>query len=184
MTQLQQKYQNEVVESLKKELGITNPFAVPRILKVVVNMGVSDPHDPRERRRVIENVMDQFTTITGQKSNMTVARKSIAGFKLRVGDPLGAMVTLRGQYMWGFLQKLISVALPRVKDFRGVSSTAFDGHGNYSMGIEEQIIFPEIEYDKIDKIRSLQVGIVTTATNDAHALALLQKLGMPFAKQA
>lgn len=184
MTQLQQKYQNEVIAALKDELKIANIFAVPRIQKVVVNMGIADPHDPRERRRIIDGVMEQFTLITGQKANVTLARKSIAGFKLRQGDPLGVMVTLRGQYMWEFLQKLISVALPRVKDFRGVSATAFDGNGNYSMGIEEQIIFPEIEYDKIDKIRSLQVVIVTSAKSNEAAHALLKHLGMPFVKQA
>lgn len=184
MTKLQEIYQQKVVKELMSSLGITNIMAVPRIKKVVVNMGVSDPQDPRERRRVIDGIMEQFALITGQKANMTVARKSISTFKLRQGDPLGVMVTLRGAHMWEFLQKLISVALPRVKDFRGVSRTAFDGRGNYSMGIEEQIIFPEIDYDTIDKIRSLQVTIVTTANDSKSAFALLEALGMPFTKEA
>ncbi len=175
-------YQEQVVTELMKELGLTNKMAVPRLKKIVVNMGVIDPQDPKARRTALENIALQFSAITGQKANITKAKKSISTFKLRVGDPLGVVVTLRGERMWTFFQKLVAVALPRVKDFRGVSRTAFDGHGNYSMGLEEQIIFPEIEYDTIERVRSLQVVFVTSASTDASALRLLELLGMPFAQ--
>lgn len=184
MNRLQQQYQQEMVASLQKQLKLKNSFAVPRLTKVVVNMGVSDnPQNPRARMKIIENIVEQFKIITGQTPQVTKARQSIAGFKLREGEPLGVMVTLRGQLMWEFLDKLISIALPRVKDFQGVSQVAFDGNGNYSLGIEEQIIFPEIDYDTIENIRGLQVGIVTTAETDEHAKALLTELGMPFEKE-
>lgn len=169
---------------MKKELGIDNLFALPAVKKIVINMGVSDfPQNPRQRMAVIENVLEQFTIIAGQKPQVTRARQSIAGFKLREGDPLGVMVTLRGERMWQFLDKLISIALPRVKDFQGVP-TKLDGNGNYSLGIEEQIIFPEIDYDKIESIRGLQINIITSATNDRAGYALLKELGMPFEKPA
>lgn len=183
MTSLKQTYNDTIVAQLKKEFGIDTDFAVPRLTKIVLNTGVTDPQDPRARRAVIENVAEQFAQIAGQKPVVTLATKSIAGFKLREGDPMGVKVTLRGQKMWDFLTKLITVALPRVKDFRGVSRTAFDGNGNYALGIQEQIIFPEINYDKIDSIRSLQVVMCTTAPNNEQARRLIELLGMPFEKE-
>lgn len=183
MQRMNDYYKSNVLPALKSELAIDNVFAVPQLRKIVINIGVTDPQDPRARRTVVQNVAQQLTVIAGQKAQITTAKKSIAGFKLRAGDPLGAMVTLRGKQMWEFLEKLITVALPRVKDFRGVSRTAFDGQGNYSLGIDEQIIFPEINYDTIDSVRGMQMVFVTTAqTNDA-AFRLLELLGMPFAKE-
>ncbi len=180
---LKQQYNESVVPALTKQFKYSSIFAVPKLQKIIVNMGVSDPQDPRARKQVIQNIANQFEVITGQKPLITVAHKSIANFKLRQGDPLGVKVTLRGERMWQFLEKLIGVALPRVKDFRGVSKVAFDGQGNYSMGIEEQIIFPEIEYDKIEKVRSLQAVFVTTAKTNDEAFRLLELLGMPFIKE-
>lgn len=185
MNRLKQKYQEQVASALQKQLGLKNVFQIPKIQKVVVNIGISDqPQNPRARMTIISNVVEQFKIITGQAPQVTRARMSIAGFKLREGEPLGVMVTLRGEKMWQFLDKLISTALPRVKDFQGVPLTAFDGNGNYSLGLEEQIIFPEINYDEIESVRSLQVVVVTSATNDDHARALLSELGMPFEKEA
>lgn len=183
MTTLQTKYNQDVHAALQKEFKIKNTFAVPKITKIVVNTGVSDPQDPRARRTVINNIVTQFAQMTGQQPVVTTATKSISGFKLREGDPMGVKVTLRGEKMWEFLLKLVTVALPRVKDFRGVSRTAFDENGNYSLGIEEQIIFPEIDYDKIESIRPLQVVICTTATSKDQARRLLELLGMPFSKE-
>ncbi|MCC6711577.1 MAG: 50S ribosomal protein L5 [Candidatus Pacebacteria bacterium] len=183
MNRLKQKFQQEVVPALQKEFAHSNVFAVGKIQKVVINMGIKDPADPKARLKVIENVVDQFTVISGQKPQITKARKSVANFKLRAGDPLGVSVTLRGQRMWEFLDKLISIALPRVKDFRGISRTAFDGQGNYSLGIEEQIVFPEIEYDKIESIRSLQINFVTSTKNDKEAFRMLELMGLPFEKE-
>ncbi len=180
MNRLKQKYQQEVVPVLEKDLGITNVHAVPKIQKIVVNMGISDQ---QSRDAVIANVMEQFKVITGLKPNITRSRKAIATFKTRVGDPLGVMVTLRGEYMWEFLDKLISLALPRVKDFQGISRTAFDANGNYNLGIEEQIVFPEINYDQIQGVRGLQITVVTNTKNNEHAFRLLELLGMPFAKK-
>ncbi|MGD9129469.1 MAG: 50S ribosomal protein L5 [Candidatus Woesebacteria bacterium] len=180
---LKAKYQKEITEALKKEFKYNNSFAVPKIEKIVLNMGVSDPQDPRARKKVMENIVEQFRIIAGQQPQISKAKKAIAGFKLRAGDPLGVMVTLRGKKMWQFLDKLIAIALPRVKDFRGVSRTAFDGQGNYSLGLEEQIVFPEINYDKIERIRSLQVNIVSSTKKDKEALRLLELLGMPFEKE-
>ncbi|MBQ6449675.1 50S ribosomal protein L5 [bacterium] len=182
MNRLKQRYNDEVIPQLQKELGVSSKFEVPALKKVVLNMGVSDPADPRERRRALENISSQIALITGQKPQVTVAKKAISNFKLRAGDPMGVMVTLRGERMWQFVDKLIAIVLPRVKDFRGVSRTAFDGHGNYSLGIEEQIIFPEIEYDKIERIRGLQLNFVTNS-NDKDAYRMLELLGMPFAKE-
>lgn len=179
----QNTYTSQILPKLQEEFAIKNSFAAPRLRKIVVNMGVSDPQDPRARKQVLENIAEQFALITGQKPQITVARKAISNFKTREGDPLGVMVTLRGRYMWEFFQKLVAVALPRVKDFRGVSATAFDGRGNYSLGIEEQIIFPEIEYDKIERVRSFQVTFVTTAQSNEHAKRLLELFGMPFVKE-
>ncbi len=184
MTTLQNKYNQEVHAALKKEFKIKNTFAVPKITKIVLNTGVSQPQDPRARKAVVENVAAQFALIAGQKAMITTATKSIANFKLRAGDPMGVKVTLRGEKMWEFLYKLLTVALPRVKDFRGVPRTAFDANGNYSLGIQEQIIFPEIEYDKIESIRSLQVVICTTAPSADQGLRLLELLGMPFSKES
>ncbi|NCN51107.1 MAG: 50S ribosomal protein L5 [Candidatus Pacebacteria bacterium] len=183
MSDLKTTYQQELVPQLEKEFGIDNVFAVPHLQKVVLNIGVTNPVDPRARKPILENIVTQFETITGQKPQITLAKKSIAGFKLREGDPMGVMVTLRGQRMWDFVTKLISIALPRVKDFRGVSRVAFDGQGNYSLGIEEQIIFPEINYDSIENVRSLQINFVTTAETDEQAFRLLELLGMPFEKE-
>lgn len=169
---------------LQTKLGLKNVFQIPKVQKVVVNMGIADqPQNPRARMTIIDNVVEQFKIITGQAPQVTRARQSIAGFKLREGEPLGVMVTLRGEKMWQFLDKLISAALPRVKDFQGVPATAFDGNGNYSLGLEEQIVFPEIDYDKIESIRSLQVVIVTSTSNDDHARELIAALGMPFEKE-
>lgn len=181
--QLKKLYYDKIVPALKKEFAIDNVFAVPKLQKIIINIGVADPQDPKARKQVIANIVEQFEAISGQKAVVTVAKKSISTFKLRQGDPLGVRVTLRGARMWGFFEKLVGVALPRVKDFRGVSRTAFDGAGNYSMGIEEQIIFPEINYDKIEKIRSLQVVFVTTAKEDKKAFRLLELFGVPFAKE-
>ncbi len=182
MQRLNDYYTSTVLSELQKEFGTKNVFAVPHLRKIVLNIGVTNPQDPRARKTVAEGIADQLTTIAGQKAQVTKAKKSIAGFKLREGDPLGAMVTLRGKRMWQFLEKLITVALPRVKDFRGVSRTSFDGQGNYSLGLEEQIIFPEINYDAIDSIRGLQAVFVTTAKTNEHAFRLFELLGMPFAK--
>lgn len=183
MTTLQQKYQQEVLPKLQKEFSIKNIFAIPKVTKIVLNTGITQPQDPRARRAVVDNVAEQFKQLTGQQPVVTVAKKAISGFKLRAGDPLGVTVTLRGEKMWHFLIKLLAVALPRVKDFRGVSRTAFDQNGNYSLGIEEQIIFPEIEYDKIESIRPLQVVICTTAPTTDQARRLLELMGMPFSKE-
>lgn len=182
MPRLNDYYTSTVLSKLQEEFGTSNAFAVPHLRKIVLNIGVTDPQDPRARKAIVENVAEQLTIIAGQKAQVTKAKKSIAGFKLRAGDPLGAMVTLRGKRMWEFLEKLITVALPRVKDFRGVSRTSFDGQGNYSLGLEEQIIFPEINYDTIESIRGLQAVFVTTAKTNEQAFRLLELLGMPFAK--
>lgn len=183
MNRMKQKYQEAVLPALIKEFGHTTPFSAASVKKVVVNMGIARPADPKEREKVAENVVKQFEVITGQKPQISLARKAIANFNLRKGEPMGVMVTLRGTQMWEFLDKLVSITLPRVKDFRGISKKAFDGRGNYSMGIEEQIAFPEIQYDKIESIRSLQVNITTSTTNDQEALRLLELLGFPFEKE-
>ncbi len=183
MNRLKQKYQSEVIAALTKEFKHANVFEVATVKKVTLNMGVTDPQEPRARERVIAGIMKQFELVAGQKPMMTKAKKAIANFKLRAGDPLGVMVTLRGELMWEFMDKLISITLPRVKDFRGVSRKAFDGKGNYSLGLEEQIAFPEIDYDKIDRIRSLQVNITCKSKSDAETYRLLELLGMPFAKE-
>jgi large subunit ribosomal protein L5 len=184
MNRLKKQYQEEVVAKLKKDLKIANVFSVPKLDKIVLNMGVADfPQNPRNRMKVIDNVVEQFKTITGQQPQVTKAKKSIAGFKLREGEPLGVMVTLRGEKMWEFLDKLIAIALPRVRDFRGVSRTAFDGNGNYNLGINEQIVFPEIVYDNIENIRGLQITLVTNTKSNEQAFALIEALGMPFAKE-
>lgn len=183
MPTLKDTYTSQIVPTLMKEYKYPSVFAVPKLQKVILNIGVSDPQEPRQRKQVLDNIVEQFRQITGQQPQITVARKSVAAFKLREGDPLGVMVTLRGKNMWEFVEKLIAIALPRVKDFRGVPKKAFDGNGNYSLGIEEQIIFPEVNYDQIERVRSLQATFVTTAQTDQEALRLLEELGMPFEKE-
>ncbi|NPA30501.1 MAG: 50S ribosomal protein L5 [Chloroflexi bacterium] len=177
---LKEKYENEVVPALMEEFGYTNPMQVPRIEKVVLNIGVGEA---KENAKALEYAQRDLATIAGQKPIVTRARKSIAGFRLREGMPIGVKVTLRKDRMWAFLDRLMNVALPRVRDFRGVSPNAFDGRGNYTLGLREQLIFPEIDYDKIDKIRGLEVTIVTTAETDEPARRLLALLGMPFRRQ-
>jgi large subunit ribosomal protein L5 len=177
---MQEKYNNEVVPALRKAFDLKNIMQVPRITKVVVNIGLGEA---MENPKAMEAAVSDLTIITGQKPVMTKARKSIANFKLREGRLIGTKVTLRGDRMWAFLDRLMSTALPRVRDFRGVSANAFDGRGNYTLGLRDQLIFPEIEYDKIDKLRGMEVTIVTTAKNDDQARVLLQMLGMPFSKK-
>jgi large subunit ribosomal protein L5 len=180
MNKMIERYQNEAVPALKKAFSYKNVMQVPRIAKVVVNIGVGEALD---NKKALEFAVADLTTITGQKPIQTKARKSIANFKLREGSIIGTKVTLRGARMWAFLDRLLNVALPRVRDFRGVSANAFDGRGNYTLGLKDQLVFPEIEYDKIDKLRGMEVTIVTTAQNDDEARALLQLLGMPFGKK-
>lgn len=180
MNRMQEKYNNEVVPALRKAFDLKNIMQVPRIQKVVVNIGMGEAMD---NPKALEAAVADLTTITGQKPIMTKARKSIANFKLREGRLIGTKVTLRGERMWSFLDRLLSTALPRVRDFRGVSGNAFDGRGNYTLGLRDQLIFPEIEYDKIDKLRGMEVTIVTTAKDDDQARTMLQLLGMPFSKK-
>ena len=180
MNRMQEKYNNEVVPALRKAFDLKNIMQVPRIQKVVVNIGMGEAMD---NPKALEAAVNDLTIVTGQKPVMTKARKSIANFKLREGRLIGTKVTLRGDRMWAFLDRLMSTALPRVRDFRGVSGNAFDGRGNYTLGLRDQLIFPEIEYDKIDKLRGMEVTIVTTAKNDDQARIMLQLLGMPFSKK-
>jgi large subunit ribosomal protein L5 len=180
MNRMQERYNSDVVPALRKTFDLKNIMQVPRITKVVVNIGMGEALD---NPKALESAVSDLTTITGQKPVTTKARKSIANFKLREGRLIGTKVTLRGDRMWAFLDRLMSTALPRVRDFRGVSPNAFDGRGNYTLGLRDQLIFPEIEYDKIDKLRGMEVTIVTTAKNDDQARALLQLLGMPFSKK-
>ncbi|MEA1938468.1 MAG: 50S ribosomal protein L5 [Pseudomonadota bacterium] len=178
MTKMQKHYEEVIRPALKKEIGYKNEFEVPRITKIVVNMGVGEAvHDSRK----VQNAAVEMAAITGQKPVIAKASKSIAQFKLREGMPIGCKVTLRRERMYEFLDRLITIALPRVRDFRGVSPKSFDGRGNYALGIKEQIVFPEIEYDKIDEIRGLDVVICTSAKNDDEARALLKAFNMPFA---
>jgi large subunit ribosomal protein L5 len=174
---LKQKYDNEIRSELVKELGFKNTMQAPKLDKIVVNMGLGEAIN---NGKIIDASVEQLATITGQKPVVTKARKSIANFKLRQGQSIGAMVTLRGERMYEFFDRLVSVALPRVRDFKGVSPKAFDGKGNYTLGIREQIIFPEINYDKVEKIKGLNITVVTTARNDEEGRALLRRLGMPF----
>jgi len=180
MNRMQEKYNNEVVPALRKTFDLKNVMQVPRIQKVVVNIGMGEAMD---NPKAMEAAVGDLTTITGQKPVQTKARKSIANFKLREGRLIGTKVTLRGDRMWAFLDRLMNTALPRVRDFRGVSGNAFDGRGNYTLGLRDQLIFPEIEYDKIDKLRGMEVTIVTTAKDDDQARTMLQLLGMPFSKK-
>jgi large subunit ribosomal protein L5 len=179
MNKLKELYQNEVAPGLMKGLNLENVMQVPRIQKVVVNIGLGEAMD---NPKALEAAVADMSAITGQKPVITKARKSIANFKLREGRAIGAMVTLRGERMWSFLDRLMNIVLPRVRDFRGVSDEAFDGRGNYTLGLSEQVIFPEIEFDKVDKVRGLEITIVTTAKSDDQATMLLQMLGMPFRK--
>ena len=179
MPNLKKKYQEEVAPALMQKFGYKSTMQIPRLEKIVINVGCSEA---RENAKVLDAVVRDLTTITGQKAVVTKAKKSVANFKLREGMPIGAKVTLRGDKMWEFLDRLFNVALPRVRDFQGINPNAFDGRGNYSLGIKEQLIFPEIEYDKIDKIRGMDVVICTTATNDEEARALLKLVGAPFAR--
>ena len=171
------KYRNEVIPELVKEFGYTSLMQAPRLEKIVINIGVGDA---TANAKALDDAVADLTTIAGQKPVVTKAKKSIATFKVREGQAIGCKVTLRGVRMYEFLDKLVSIALPRVRDFRGVSRNAFDGHGNYTLGVKEQLIFPEIDYDKVAKVRGMDVVIVTTANTDKEAAALLDKLGMPF----
>ena len=174
---LKQRYQKEVGPAIAKEFGIKNPMAIPRLEKIVINMGMGEAI---ANAKILDTAADELKSITGQKPVITKAKKSIASFKLRQGMPIGVMVTLRGDRMYEFLDRLVSVALPRVRDFRGVSPKAFDGRGNYTIGVREQLIFPEIDFNKVDKLRGMNISIVTTARTDELARALLKALGMPF----
>ena len=174
---LKERYQKDVAPAIAKEFGITNPMAVPRVKKVVLNMGMGEAI---ANAKILDTAADELRAITGQKPVITKAKKSIASFKLRQGMPIGVMVTLRGDRMYEFLDRLVSIALPRVRDFRGVSPKAFDGRGNYTIGVREQLIFPEIDFNKVDKLRGMNISIITSARNDEQARALLKGLGMPF----
>ena len=174
---LKERFHREVLPRLQQELGYANPMQVPRVEKVVVNMGVGDA---LKDGRMLEAAVDDLTIITGQKPVVTKARKSIAGFKLREGQAIGAKVTLRGDRMWEFIDRLVAVAIPRIRDFRGLNPNAFDGHGDYTLGLVEQLIFPEIDYDKVLKVRGMDITIVTSARHDDEGRALLVALGFPF----
>ena len=177
---LKTAYQQEVRPSLKDELGLSSTMQVPRLQKITLNMGVGEA---KTEAKMLDSAIDELTTIAGQRAHVRKARKSIASFKLREGMPVGARVTLRGDRMWEFLDRLVSIALPRIRDFRGLSPRSMDGRGNFSLGIREQIIFPEIDYDQIAGIRGLDVAITTSAANDEQGLALLRALGMPFQRE-
>ena len=179
MNRLQEQYKNEVVKSLMEKFNYDSVMQVPAIEKIVINMGVGDAVS---NSKVLDDAVAELTAIAGQKPVVTKAKTSIAGFKLREGMPIGCKVTLRGEKMYEFLDKLVSISLPRVRDFRGVSKNAFDGRGNYTLGIREQIIFPEIDFDKVNKVRGMDIVIVTTATTDEESRELLTQLGMPFHK--
>src|SRR5512143_2934762 len=179
MNRMKERYQTELVPALKESLSLDNVMQVPQIKKVVVNIGMGEALD---NPKSLDAAVNDLVQITGQKPVVTKARVSIAAFKLREGRAIGAKVTLRGEKMWSFLDRLLNIVLPRVRDFRGVSRDAFDGRGNYTLGLREQLIFPEIEYDKIDKIRGMEITIVTSATSDEQAARLLEMLGMPFRK--
>ena len=176
---LEAKYRSEVVPELVKEFGYSTVMMAPKLEKIVINMGVGDA---TSNSKALDDAVNDLTILSGQKPVITKAKKSIAAFKLREGQQIGCKVTLRGQRMYEFLDKLISIALSRVRDFRGISRNSFDGHGNYTLGVKEQLIFPEIDYDKVSKIRGMDIVLVTTAKSDKEAAALLEKLGMPFRK--
>ena len=178
-TRLLDAYNNEIKANLMKQFSYTSPMAVPHLDKIVINIGVGDATQDKKR---LEEAVEELALITGQKPVVTKAKKSIATFKLREGEPIGCKVTLRGIRMYEFFDKLVSISLPRVRDFRGVNKNAFDGRGNYTLGVKEQLIFPEIDYDKVQKVRGMDIVIVTTAKTDEEAHALLKELGMPFSK--
>jgi len=177
MARLKEKYKSEIAPAIAKEFDIKNPMAVPRIEKIVVNMGIGEAIS---NAKVLDTAVEELRSITGQKPVITKAKKSIASFKLRQGMNIGTMVTLRGDRMYEFLDRLISVALPRVRDFRGISGKAFDGRGNYTLGVREQLIFPEIDFNKVEKTRGMNISIITTAKTDEQSRALLKAMGMPF----
>lgn len=179
MNRLQEKYNTEVKDNLMKKFGFTSSMECPKLVKIVINMGVGEAV---ANPKALEEAVAELTSIAGMKPVITKAKKSIANFKLREGMPIGCKVTLRGERMYEFFDKLVSISLPRVRDFHGVSNTAFDGRGNYTLGVKEQIIFPEIQYDKVNKLRGMDIVIVTSAKNNEEAKALLTELGMPFAK--
>ena len=179
MSRLSDYYKNEVAPALMKKFEYKSPMQIPKIEKIILNIGAGDAKD---NAKVIDNIMADLETITGQKAVPTFARKSVANFKIREGMKIGAKVTLRAEKMYEFMDRFFNLALPRVRDFKGINPNAFDGRGNYSLGIKEQLIFPEIEYDKIEKIRGMDIVFVTTATNDEHARELLTLMGAPFAK--
>ncbi|MBE6648457.1 MAG: 50S ribosomal protein L5 [Ruminococcaceae bacterium] len=179
MSRLNEYYKNEVKDALMKKFNYSSPMQIPKLDKVVVNIGVGEAKD---NPKALESAINDLSIITGQKPVATTAKKSISNFKLRAGSKIGAKVTLRGERMYEFVDKLFNISLPRVRDFKGINPNAFDGRGNYSLGIKEQLIFPEIEYDKIDKIRGMDIVFVTTATKDEEAKELLKLLGAPFAK--
>jgi large subunit ribosomal protein L5 len=174
---LKKVYLEEITPKLKEQFGYTNIHQVPKVIKVVVNRGLGEAS---QNAKALESSIKELTTITGQKPVVTRAKKAIAGFKLRKGMPVGVMVTLRGERMYAFLDRLINLALPRIRDFRGISAKSFDGRGNYSLGVREQLIFPEIDYDSIDQIRGMDISIITTANSDEEGRALLKEMGMPF----
>ncbi|WIK65718.1 50S ribosomal protein L5 [Globicatella sanguinis] len=179
VNRLKTKFTEEVTPKLVEQFGYTSVMQVPKVEKIVVNMGVGDAVSNAKN---LEKAVDELTLLTGQKPIVTKAKKSIAGFRLRAGMPIGAKVTLRGERMYDFLDKLITVSLPRVRDFQGISNKAFDGRGNYTLGVKEQLIFPEVNYDNVDKVRGMDIVIVTTAQTDEESHALLKELGMPFKK--
>ena len=176
---LKQRYREEIVPALMREFGYRNVMQVPRLKKVVVNIGMGEA---TQNAKALDAASEHLATITGQKPVITRAKRSIANFKIRQGNPIGLTVTVRGDRMWEFLDRMVNAALPRIRDFRGVSLKAFDGRGNFSLGIREQLIFPEIEYDKVDRVRGLQVNIITSAHNDEEGKRLLELLGMPFSQ--
>jgi large subunit ribosomal protein L5 len=178
---LKQRFDDEVRARLKEQFGYSTAMRVPRIEKITLNMGVGDA---KVNARALDKAVDELTLIAGQRAQITRAKKSIAGFKIREGMPIGTKVTLRGARMWEFLDRLVSIALPRIRDFRGLSPASLDGRGNYSLGVREQIIFPEIDYDDVETVRGLDVTITTTAQSDEEALALLRELGLPFQAEA
>jgi large subunit ribosomal protein L5 len=180
MSRLRQRYEKEVIPALKKEIGYGNIMAIPKLQKIVVNMGLGEA---TQNAKIVDTGIDEVARITGQKPVVTRAKKSISQFKVRKGMPIGTMVTLRGERMWEFLDRLIAVALPRVRDFRGVSPRGFDGRGNYTLGLKDQLLFPEIDYMKVDKARGMNISVVTTAKTDEESRKLLQLLGMPFRNQ-
>jgi len=179
MAKLHEVYNDKVVAELQKEFGFSSVMQVPRIEKITLNMGVGEA---LADKKILENAVADLEAISGQKALITKARKSVAGFKVREGYPIGCKVTLRGERMWEFLERLVTIAMPRIRDFRGVSAKSFDGRGNYSMGVREQIIFPEIDYDKVDRVRGMDITITTSAKNDEEARALLTAFNFPFKK--